>query len=294
MYITLYPNHTHPRPHRTVMSTSLLIPYMASPYICYGAGPVLAAAFGFLTAWALCALLEVASCEGKKITYGNNSPLRKDEIKKTQLSVPYSEQLTATLMTLLGPGAVLNCCLSAVLIPRLMYTSLEDLPLVPSLETFILQLVSCYVIGDLGLYLGHRIQHENEWLWTTFHSFHHKLKTPAAVSTIYIHPIDMLLQASLPMLLAVFVTQAHPLVFAAYSFSRVAENTFNHSGLDSFVVRLVTLKFLPGRASVRHHDEHHRYSGYSGNAKNYGEGFWIWDGMMGTSRKSTVVVKKKE
>ena len=116
---------------------------------------------------------------------------------------------------------------------------------------------------------------------------HHRLKTPTAVSTIYIDPVDMLLQASLPMLLATVATQAHPLVFLAYSFARVAKNTFNHAGLDSPWVRLVTLKFLPLRASVRHHDEHHRYSGYSGNAKNYGEGLWIWDALLGTSRKAT-------
>ena len=188
---------------------------------------------------------------------------------------------------MLGPGAVLNCILSAMLMPYLIATPLAEMPAVPTLRRFCVQFVSCYVLGDFGLYLGHRVQHENEFLWRKFHSVHHRLKTPTAVSTIYIDPVDMLLQASLPMLLATVATQAHPLVFLAYSFARVAENTFNHAGLDSPWVRLVTLKFLPLRASVRHHDEHHRYSGYSGNAKNYGEGLWIWDALLGTSRKAT-------
>ena len=188
---------------------------------------------------------------------------------------------------MLGPGAVLNSILSAVLMPYLITIPVTEMPTVPSLHVFCLQFVSCYVLGDFGLYLGHRIQHENEFLWRKFHSVHHRLKTPTAVSTIYIDPVDMLLQASLPMLLATVTVQAHPLVFLFYSFARVAENTFNHSGLDSPWVRFITLKFLPLRASVRHHDEHHRYSGYSGNAKNYGEGLWIWDSLLGTSRKTT-------
>lgn len=188
---------------------------------------------------------------------------------------------------MLGPGAVLNSVLSALLMPYLIATPVTEMSPVPSLRVFCLQFLSCYVLGDLGLYLGHRVQHENEFLWRKFHSVHHRLKTPTAVSTIYIDPVDMLLQASLPMLLATVATQAHPLVFLAYSFARVAENTFNHTGLDSPWVRLVTLKFMPLRASVRHHDEHHRYSGYSGNAKNYGEGLWIWDSLLGTSRKAT-------
>ena len=56
--------------------------------------------------------------------------------------------------------------------------------------------------------------------------------------------------------------------------------------MENIIINIITLKFLPFRASVKHHDEHHKYSGYFGHAKNYGECFIFWDLMFGTSRKN--------
>ena len=56
-------------------------------------------------------------------------------------------------------------------------------------------------------------------------------------------------------------------------------------GLDDRIVDILTLKCLPGRASIRHHDLHHRFGGTQkdgANAKNYGENFWLWDWAFGT------------
>ncbi len=54
----------------------------------------------------------------------------------------------------------------------------------------------------------------------------------------------------------------------------------NHSGLDDWVVNLITLKCLPGRASIAHHDSHHLLS-----TNNFGESFWCWDWAFGTLSK---------
>jgi sterol desaturase/sphingolipid hydroxylase (fatty acid hydroxylase superfamily) len=270
--------------------SSLLKIYISTPWLAYGAGPVFAAALGFLFSWTVCSCLErmgVATIDVQGITY-TKSENRKDQINKTQSKVDWSTQLVSSLWTVAGPGAVFNACLSAFLLPHLFRTPLTELPLLPSFWEFVLRFTLCHLIGDLGLYLGHRLQHENEFLWTHFHSKHHELSTPTAVSTAYIHPVDMTLQASLPILAAVVIVQAHPLTFALYSFSRVAENGFNHSGLESSFINLLTLKCLPFRASVRHHDEHHKYSSYSGKAKNYGECFVLWDYLFGTSRKNKI------
>ena len=48
------------------------------------------------------------------------------------------------------------------------------------------------------------------------------------------------------------------------------------------VVDLLTLKILPLRARIAHHDYHHKFSCHAGSAKNYGEAFWIWDWVFGT------------
>jgi sterol desaturase/sphingolipid hydroxylase (fatty acid hydroxylase superfamily) len=63
----------------------------------------------------------------------------------------------------------------------------------------------------------------------------------------------------------------------------VAENVLNHCGLESTLLILVSLKFLPGRAPPAFHDYHHRFSNYSGNAKNFGENFVVWDLLFGTA-----------
>jgi sterol desaturase/sphingolipid hydroxylase (fatty acid hydroxylase superfamily) len=95
-----------------------------------------------------------------------------------------------------------------------------------------------------------------------------------------IHKIT--LQGALPLLLSTAIVRPHPLTAYAYTIWRLAENVVNHSGLESTLLNVLFLKFLPGRASVSHHDYHHKFSNYSGNAKNYAEFFWIWDYLFGT------------
>eukprot|EP00878_Enallax_costatus_P043042 GHUV01050652.1.p2 GENE.GHUV01050652.1~~GHUV01050652.1.p2 ORF type:complete len:104 (+),score=4.89 GHUV01050652.1:360-671(+) len=62
-----------------------------------------------------------------------------------------------------------------------------------------------------------------------------------------------------------------------------AENGLNHSGLDSWLLDLVTLKSLTFRAPASFHDAHHKFSNHAHNAKNYGESLWLWDWMFGTT-----------
>ena len=47
------------------------------------------------------------------------------------------------------------------------------------------------------------------------------------------------------------------------------------------MVDVVTLRFLPGRARIKHHDHHHQYSN-RGSGRNFGEMFWLWDWAHGT------------
>lgn len=42
------------------------------------------------------------------------------------------------------------------------------------------------------------------------------------------------------------------------------------------------LQVLPLRASIAHHDAHHKYSNHHLNAKNYSETFWVWDALFKT------------
>ena len=124
----------------------------------------------------------------------------------------------------------------------------------PSYLAMAASFVGMQLVGDFGLYWGHRIQHTVPRLWE-LHRIHHRLETPTPMSTIFIHPVDATLQGGLPILLAAAAIRPHPILFYLYVWLRVAENVVNHSGLDgSFIVSLLTLKFLPFRASIAHHD----------------------------------------
>jgi sterol desaturase/sphingolipid hydroxylase (fatty acid hydroxylase superfamily) len=136
-------------------------------------------------------------------------------------------------------------------------------------------MLRCYVAG-------HRIQHESKFLWQ-FHSFHHAIDTPSPFSTLYLHPVDSALQGGIPLALAAVVVCPAPIILYLFLGARLAENAINHSGMDSWLVDLVTLKLLPFRALPSFHDAHHKYSNHALNAKNYGESFWVWDVMFGTS-----------
>jgi sterol desaturase/sphingolipid hydroxylase (fatty acid hydroxylase superfamily) len=70
--------------------------------------------------------------------------------------------------------------------------------------------------------------------------------------------LDATLQGGLPMALAAGLVAPCPAALYAFFFARVAENTLNHSGLDSPLLEWLALKRLPLRASSSFHDSHHR------------------------------------
>jgi sterol desaturase/sphingolipid hydroxylase (fatty acid hydroxylase superfamily) len=188
-------------------------------------------------------------------------------------------------MLLIGPGAWVNGLLSALILP--LFTSSDLTASFPTVPAAALSFLLMQLVGDFGLYWGHRIQHTIPYLWEHVHSVHHAVQTPTPLSTIYLHPIDATLQGSLPLLLAAVVVRPHPVMFYIYVFLRISENCMNHSGLQGPVVDFLTLKFLPFRCDIKHHDYHHANC-RGGKTKNYGEIFWIWDYMFGSAIPSNV------
>jgi sterol desaturase/sphingolipid hydroxylase (fatty acid hydroxylase superfamily) len=246
----------------------------------WGIGPLIFANLGFYLPVILLEFVVPASKSG--LSYGKLS--RDKSLARTREAVPFATQLACAVWEMSGPTAMLNACISAYLLPFVVgrnSTYVWSLSELLSLGC-LLQLSMMELVGDFGLYVGHLLLHRVEFLWQ-FHSMHHKIDTPSPVSTLYIHPIDKTIQGGLPLILAAFVCRPHPAVFSLYVGLRVCENVLNHSGLDAWYVDLLTLKMLPGRAKIAHHDAHHKYGNYRG-AKNLGENFWLWDYVFGTYR----------
>lgn len=259
----------------------VLRPWLTNMWLCWGVGPIIAANIGFFATAVALELLSKHQPESWSLTYGRDKT-RAACLAATQERISWSKQLGYCFWTMMGPTAIINGFISAILSNYLFPFTLEA-GLLPTLQVFVLQVFVLLVVGDFGLYWGHRIQHTIPFLWERCHSLHHKLDTPSPVSTLYIDEFDAFLQAALPILVSSIVVRPHPIAYYVYIALRLSDNAVNHSGLKpNFIVDLFTLKFLPFRAAVGHHDAHHKYSGYTGSAKNYAEYFWIWDYLFGT------------
>lgn len=261
--------------------------WITNEFLCYGLGPLLCFNIGF---WIPTLLLELMLnfnffSNQSLIKYDKKST-RSEKLKSTQSKIPFKSQLLKSLNTTLGPTAIVNSIVS-YLVGKYVLFAKDDINKnlkFPNVQNFFVYLILLELIGDLFLYIGHRIQHEIPFLWN-FHKFHHQIDTPSPISTLFIDPIDATLQGALPMMAAFAILKPHPIIFYAYIIIRIAENVINHSGLDCFWINLISGKLLPLRARISHHDRHHKFSNYGKNAKNFGENFVIWDYVFGTYAK---------
>lgn len=207
---------------------------------------------------------------------------RAEAVEKTRKNVPYQGQFYNVLDALMGVSAIFNGLGIFVVVFVIGQMDIPGTPLPPSFAGALRDFVVMELFGDFLLYCGHRLQHDVQYLYDVSHSFHHTLETPTPLGTGYTKPLDGMLQHSLPVAILIATVRPHPITLYLYIAWRISESVWNHSGVDHWIVDAVTLKFLPGRAPIAHHDAHHKYSSYSQNAKNFGEAFWIWDYAFGT------------
>lgn len=85
-------------------------------------------------------------------------------------------------------------------------------------QPFLVQTALAVIVGDLGVYAIHRLQHTVPWLWR-FHAVHHSAEELDWLIGFRFHPIDLLLVrlASLGPLVALDVAPAAIAIFIAVS-----------------------------------------------------------------------------
>lgn len=262
---------------------AILATVVPNPWLAWGLLPALAFVCSFVVT---CVAAELAlrhpAAAPQLISYPG-SEKRPTRLAMTQAKIPIGMQLYSALTHLCGPSVLLNGVGSALLLQSVVA---QPAALLPGAWACVTHLLVMAVVGDFVLYWGHRVQHEVPFLWERFHSLHHQLDTPTPLGTLYIHPVDVTLQGGLSLILAAAAVQPHPVTFWFFVALRVAENVLNHSGLRGEAIDAITLKCLPLRAKVAHHDAHHRYGVRNfATAKNYGETFWVWDWAFGTLAK---------
>ncbi|KAJ9466101.1 Methylsterol monooxygenase 1-2 [Diplonema papillatum] len=257
------------------------------PVVVWGIPLTVASNVGF---WGPALLLDWAArqpwCEQYLIKYPCDSESRRDHMRRVTwqnewkgMRVDYDSQVAACVLYLAGPKSVVGSLLFSYVFSALVRPPAEYLPDGVSL---VLGVSALLVVTDFFNYWLHRAEHSSRYLWENWHSMHHAIDTPSAVSSLIVHDADTFFMGLIPVLLAMYICQQHPVTCWVYIMVRVAESACNHSGIEAWWLDIVMLKFLPFRAPTRHHDAHHRFSNYGGDAKNYGEMFWIWDVLFGT------------
>lgn len=139
---------------------------------------------------------------------------------------------------------------------------------------FALQLVTGFLVLELGVYLWHRTMHNSEPLWRAMHQMHHSAERVDIWGAFYFHPLDMVGWAFLGSLCLVGVVGLTPEATLIVSIMAVFCAMFQHANLKT----PYWLGFIVTRPES--HALHHERGVH---AWNYGD-IPLWDMLFGTFR----------
>jgi len=143
--------------------------------------------------------------------------------------------------------------------------------LIPALQFFV-----AICIVDSWQYFLHRAMHMNKWLYTKFHSRHHKLYVPYAYGALYNHPFEGFLLDTLGTGIAYLVsgmTCRQSMWFFTMSTIKTVDD---HCG---YAFPWDPLQHVTSN-NAGYHDVHHQSWGIK---TNFSQPFFtFWDGLLGT------------
>ena len=145
------------------------------------------------------------------------------------------------------------------------------------------------VLGDLSVYLVHRLMHSIPWLWT-IHSVHHSAETLSPVTLLRVHPVELVINT----LRSVLVFGLLAGLFGYLSRHQVTVFTLLGVNVATFLFFAfganlrhshVPLAYWPAferiLISPRQHQLHHS-TAPEHHHRNYGSKFALWDWMFCT------------
>ena len=138
----------------------------------------------------------------------------------------------------------------------------------------IAQLALALVIGELGQYWVHRLEHEVDFMWR-FHALHHSAPRLYWLNAARFHPLDILLNNFVALVPLAFLGAGEG-VLALWALFAAVHGIFQHSNLPT---RLGPLNWVFSMAEL--HRWHHSRLVEESN-RNYGQNLIIWDVIFGT------------
>ena len=146
------------------------------PLVAWGVLPYLSINVGYWTTVLLLELLLLNPAVRKRLIPRRGG--RWAAVEKVRREIPVAAQLRSAAWVMAGPPAIGNALISAFLMPAVAGAA----PWPSSVARFAAHLVLLELVGDYGLYWGHRIQHMVPYLWKHCHSLHHRISTPTPAS----------------------------------------------------------------------------------------------------------------
>lgn len=139
-----------------------------------------------------------------------------------------------------------------------------------------LQFILAITIMDTWEYFLHRAMHMNKWLYTTFHSRHHRLYVPYAYGALYNHPFEGFLLDTLGALVGLKLsgmTTRQGMFFFTFSTIKTVDD---HCG---YALPWDPLQHITSN-NAGYHDIHHQSWGIK---TNFSQPFFtFWDRLLGT------------
>lgn len=148
-----------------------------------------------------------------------------------------------------------------------------------------LQFTAAVIIIDTWEYALHRAMHMNKWLYTTFHSRHHRLYVPYAYGALYNHPLEAFVLDTLGAGLGYLLTGMTMRQSMWFFSGSTMKTVLDHSGYEFPWDPLHYI--FPNNAA--YHDIHHQSWGIK---SNFSQPFFVfWDRVGGTMYKGDVAAK---
>lgn len=150
-----------------------------------------------------------------------------------------------------------------------------------SLRQWFGQTVAILMLFDFSYYWTHRYPFHKWSVLRRVHAVHHRVRSPNAMDSLYLHPIEGVLGLTLffasVLVIGYVLGSVNIYAFAAALWVYSVLNIIVHCGLDLKAFPLSIISFL-----ARRHDEHHRHM----RAKNYASVSPLPDLLFGTRESS--------
>lgn len=134
-------------------------------------------------------------------------------------------------------------------------------------------------------YFGHRLMHENKWLYRNVHKKHHKFITTSEDAAYYINPVDLTLAYSLPLVISTLIVPTTKMGLHVNSVYMTYQEIGGHLGKKmyptcSFPQCIWLVRLLGIELYAEEHQIHHTQFNF-----NYSKRFSFWDKFLGTHKE---------